>query len=322
MQELKDFHLTGNVIHTTWFKTITKENGKADLVAINILGEIVYWYKPTEIRAEITGEHLGWRNKYKDDLLQKSYSSLAEQFGLGERQVKDAIIRLEKLGVIKRVFRNIVNNGMILNNVLYIELSLDGLRKISTLPLKDEDSVEKGHLSHEKGTPPTPKCDTPPVEKGQPPHGKGIAPTPECHTNTEITTEITTETNNIQSEIVLGADAPIYSTQSQVQNVIDDWNNNKYLPKLQKWVSGTDRDRMLKCRIKQYGLDKVLQAVQNISQSDFLQGLSVGSNNKPFNITFDWFIRPNNFPKVLEGNYINKNNKSSTNTQKEPDIPF
>ena len=222
MIELKDFSLSGNVVHSAWFQTITKENGKADLVAINILAEVVYWYKPIEIRDELTGAHVGWKNKYKDDLLQKSYGSIADQFGLGERQVKDSIIRLEKLGVIERVFRNISSKGMILNNVLYLKLNIDKLKELSFVSeelIKDNKSkrnkkkktkkivkkatvktrkrdtchVKKGYLSRKKGTPITQKCDTSNAEMGEGTHNNVTPPTPECHTNTKITTKITTE---------------------------------------------------------------------------------------------------------------------------------
>ena len=46
-----------------------------------------------------------------------------------------------------------------------------------------------------------------------------------------------------------------------------------------------------------------MQAIDNIKNSDYLQG-----KVNDWKITFDWFVKPNNFPKVLEGNY---NNKSS-----------
>lgn len=58
---------------------------------------------------------------------------------------------------------------------------------------------------------------------------------------------------------------------------------------------------MLTARIKEYGIENVLTAIENVKQSDFLQG-RIG---KGWTITFDWFVRPNNFPKVLEGNYSN-----------------
>lgn len=91
-------------------------------------------------------------------------------------------------------------------------------------------------------------------------------------------------------------------------------------PIVQKWNSlnlskinsiKNNRLKMLKARIKDYGIDKVLEAIDNISKSDFLKG----QNNKNWTITFDWFIRPNNFDKVLDGNYNNKvvSSKSSFN---------
>lgn len=132
-------------------------------------------------------------------------------------------------------------------------------------------------------------------------------PIPEI--TTETTTEITTETTdniNKQSEIVCGTEAPQAHSKQNIELVITEWNANKYTPKIHKLVAGTERYNMLNCRIKQYGLDAVIKAVRNISQSNFLQGLVVGSNGKVFNLTFDWFVRPNNFPKILEGNYSNK----------------
>ena len=52
------------------------------------------------------------------------------------------------------------------------------------------------------------------------------------------------------------------------------------------------------------------QAIESIKESPFLQG----QNKRGWIITFDWFIKPNNFIKVLEGNYIdNKKQQNSSN---------
>lgn len=83
-----------------------------------------------------------------------------------------------------------------------------------------------------------------------------------------------------------------------VQCVIDAWNAIG-ARKITKIVDGTDRHAWLKTRIRDYGLDSVLKAIENVKNSDFL----MGRTKDGFNITFDWFIRPNNFPKVLDGNY-------------------
>ncbi len=143
-------------------------------------------------------------------------------------------------------------------------------------------------------------------------HDKMAEPIPEI--NTEITTEINTKTttettNNRQSEIVCASgEAP-----SSILSIIERWNSNIYLPKLVKLTPSTSRYKMLKTRIKEYGLEGIFQAIDNIAQSDFLQGKALGKNGKPFHLTFDWFIRPDNFPKILEGNYSNKPSNQSTN---------
>ena len=62
------------------------------------------------------------------------------------------------------------------------------------------------------------------------------------------------------------------------------------------------RKEMLNARIKDYGADKIIQAIENVKKSSFLRGQ--GKNN--WTITFDWLIKPNNFTKVLEGNYADK----------------
>jgi hypothetical protein len=68
----------GNVIPENWFKTIVTASGKVHLLAIFILSEIVYWYKPTEVRDEKTGD-VKWKKKLEaDDCLQKSYAALEE----------------------------------------------------------------------------------------------------------------------------------------------------------------------------------------------------------------------------------------------------
>ena len=40
-----------------------------------------------------------------------------------------------------------------------------------------------------------------------------------------------------------------------------------------------------------------------------------GQNNRNWTITFDWLIKPNNFIKVLEGNYDDKENKGGVNNE-------
>lgn len=73
---------------------------------------------------------------------------------------------------------------------------------------------------------------------------------------------------------------------------------------IKKLNPNTNRFKSLNARINEYGLDLVLEAVRNVGKSKFLKG----QNNRSWTITFDWLIKPNNFAKVLEGNYTDKEN--------------
>lgn len=130
--QVAEINLTGNVIPAAWFQTVCNDKGKPYLLAIMILSEVVYWYRPSEARDTQTGEFLGWRTKFKGDLLQKSYQSLADYYQVSKRQVTDAVVFLEKIGVIRRVFRSVRDKkGMIHNNVLFIQLVPEQLRQLT-----------------------------------------------------------------------------------------------------------------------------------------------------------------------------------------------
>ena len=62
------------------------------------------------------------------------------------------------------------------------------------------------------------------------------------------------------------------------------------------------RLQFLKARIKESGLINVLEVINKSTQSRFLNG----GGNRGFVANFEWIMRPNNFPKVLEGTYDNR----------------
>lgn len=88
---------------------------------------------------------------------------------------------------------------------------------------------------------------------------------------------------------------------ADISEIIAAWNKleNQGITAVYKIVPASKRYGNLKARIKQYGKAAVLQAIENIRSSSFL----CGDNRKGWTITFDWFVLPNNFSKVLEGNY-------------------
>ena len=62
------------------------------------------------------------------------------------------------------------------------------------------------------------------------------------------------------------------------------------------------RKNHIRARCREYGKKKLAEAVQKAAASGYLNG----NNDRGWVATFAWFIRPNNFLKVLEGNYDNK----------------
>lgn len=89
--------------------------------------------------------------------------------------------------------------------------------------------------------------------------------------------------------------------QTDVRRVIEEWNKLQEvgINPIRDIKPSSKRCQLLKGRIREYGIDEVLSAINNVRYSDFLRG----ENNRGWMITFDWFVKPNNFTKVLEGNY-------------------
>lgn len=89
--------------------------------------------------------------------------------------------------------------------------------------------------------------------------------------------------------------------QTDVRRVIEEWNKLQEvgINPIRDIKPSSKRYQLLKGRIREYGIDEVLSAINNVRYSDFLRG----ENNRGWMITFDWFVKPNNFTKVLEGNY-------------------
>ena len=91
--------------------------------------------------------------------------------------------------------------------------------------------------------------------------------------------------------------------RTSVRQCVEAWNSlSEYgIKTISRLSSSSQRYQRLSARIKEYGLPSVLSAIEKVKGSSFLQGKSSGK--KAWVITFDWFVLPNNFPKVLDGNY-------------------
>lgn len=97
-----------------------------------------------------------------------------------------------------------------------------------------------------------------------------------------------------------------YDVIKDMWNELDGIGNIKAI----RGISGKRQDGV-RARLKQYGIDGFREAIEHIKKSDFLQG----NTRDAWTITFDWMIKPNNFPKVLEGNYDNKDTQPHIRSQ-------
>ena len=103
------------------------------------------------------------------------------------------------------------------------------------------------------------------------------------------------------------------------ENVMRFWNHTMISPVAIPTIAKMTpkRKSMVNARVKEFGINMVYNAISKASESSFLNG----GGSKGFIADFDWVFRPNNFPKVLEGNYddvkpINKNGNGTNERDK------
>lgn len=82
---------------------------------------------------------------------------------------------------------------------------------------------------------------------------------------------------------------------SQAKEILSFWNAQHLLPEVKRCSPSSVRGKMLIARIKEYGAEEVIEAVRLASESKFLLGQNW--------FGLEWFVKPNNFVKVLEGMY-------------------
>ena len=119
------------------------------------------------------------------------------------------------------------------------------------------------------------------------------------------------DASNMLPEVRLGKDSnsiiidntrkPKTGLPSKFKPIVDAWNKLP-LRNVKRINEHSQRHTLLTARLKQYSLEEIIEAIESIEKSSFL----LGQNKSGWTITFDWFLKPGNFAKVLEGNYIDK----------------
>ena len=95
------------------------------------------------------------------------------------------------------------------------------------------------------------------------------------------------------------------------KDILSYWNNYSQLKPIERITD--NRKGLINARFKEYGLEKIKQMIDTIPYSPFLKG----ENKSNWVATFDWCFKPNNFIKVLEGNYQNQDTIKKTTTYEE-----
>lgn len=245
VNQVAQINISGNVTPMSWYKTITRDSGKPYLEAIVILSDIVYWYRPTEIRDESTGAVVGYKKKFKSDLLQRSYQQLSNMFGISKREATNAIIKLEHLGVIKRVFRTVTVNDVTNSNVLFIELIPEKLIDI-TFGNEHEETQETSE--EEIGI--TFKSDRGHLQKGEGSLSK-------VGRNTNTTTNTTT--NNIKERKKENSDK-----QKSFDELIDQYTENE---ELRKELKEHLKIRKAKKALNNHAIELSLKRLDKLAQT-------------------------------------------------------
>jgi hypothetical protein len=93
-----------------------------------------------------------------------------------------------------------------------------------------------------------------------------------------------------------------------MKEYVDKWNTlESYgVSKCQRLTADSQRVPMLKKRLREFGEDSFDKVIEQIKESDFLLGRISSPKRTPFNINFGWVIKPENYRKILEGQYKNR----------------
>lgn len=240
------------------------------------------WYKDSNTKAVFI--HLLLIANIEDKIFQgtlikrgetaTSYRSLSTSLALSERQTRTAIDHLKSTGEVTIRRCSKFSLITIVNYEKYQEI----IKSVNDL----DDLEKQGDKQNDNQN----------AEKRQ-----SRSQSNDKQSAGNLTT--TKEDKNIRREESKKADDwPQMDRESETETIKEAWNALG-LQQLTSISQNQERDEKLQAILDKYGVDAVLQAIDNVQNSRFLQG----GGKRGWKITFDWFVEPDHFIRVLENYY-------------------
>lgn len=227
---------------------------------------------------------------------------LANELGFPAKTMKTAIEEFRKLGMV-----TVGGDGLISLPGWAEHQNIDGMEKIreqardrkrrqrdksrqsveDTPSNKDSVSQDVSRDSHVTVT----QCHA--TEEDKEERLKNKTKESEVRSKEEAKEEMLSATSDDESTEVSG-----YDRSGEIREAVRAWNDLE-IPGVEQILSLKDSQRQgIQNLLETFSLYDVLMAVGEIQNSAFLRG-----EKSNFRITFNWFIRPENFQKVLSGKY-------------------
>lgn len=145
----------------------------------------------------------------------------------------------------------------------------------------------------------------------------------ECKVNSKVNSKSNvSEADKIRRDIDKNNILPNGSTSEQSPDMVDDvvrfYNlHHNRMPEAKTLSRG--RKGYINARLDKYGIEQVKEVILKAEKSEFLNG---GGDKGWIAGGIDWIMRPENFPKVLEGKYDNRDKCSAIDQPNQKEMEY
>lgn len=221
------------------------------------------------------------------------------------RSFRDAFNALDK-DVRLRMYEAVINYGLDL-----VEPHFEGIEKVLwTLIRPQLEANNKRFENGCKGGAPMGNQNARKTTKKQPRNNQKQPNNNNNNNNNNNVNDIRTLKTSFKVSSFGANDAPA-DPKIDFEKIKGSWNDeaqksHSLMPKLRSMQK--QRQKQIAARIREYGEEVFFDAMKKAVASDFLNG----KNRRGWIASFDWFVKPTNFAKVVDGNYNDSARKVRT----------